>query len=46
MGRPRVDAEWVALARQRTDSTTEHFGVSMRRRAGVYTEKVFYLRPK
>jgi RNase P protein component len=35
MGRPRVDAEWVALARQRTDSTTEHFGVSMRRRAGT-----------
>ncbi len=35
MGRPRVDAEWVALAKQRTDSTTEHFGVSMRRRVGA-----------
>lgn len=33
MGRPRVDAGWLALARQRADSTTEHFGVSMRRRA-------------
>jgi RNase P protein component len=32
MGRPRVDAGWLALARQRADSTTEHFGVSLRRR--------------
>lgn len=33
MGRQRVDAGLLALAKQRADSSTEHFGVSLRRHA-------------
>jgi RNase P protein component len=33
MGRQRADAGLMALSRQRADSSTEHFGVSMRRHA-------------
>jgi hypothetical protein len=35
MGRQRVDAGLLALAKQRPDSTTEHFGVSLQRHAGA-----------
>lgn len=35
MGRQRADAGLMALSRQRADSSTEHFGVSMRRHADI-----------